>query len=100
MSASYCVHRSGVTRYGLGEGPTVAPGAEDVGRAQIVSQLAPAFNLGGLFSQADAGAFSNGTEVEMQEEAIAEGLYVLLIKPYLSFKVNQKLPEPLWNPTT
>lgn len=50
-------------RFGLEQG-AVAPGAEDVGSAQIVSQLGPAFNLGDLFSQADAGAF----EVEMQDE--------------------------------
>ncbi|THH09505.1 hypothetical protein EW145_g1975 [Phellinidium pouzarii] len=45
-------------KYGLGDGGAgVAPGAENVGSAQIVTEMAPAFDIGGLFSQADAGAF-------------------------------------------
>lgn len=44
-------------RYGL-EG-NVAPGAENVGHAEIVTQFAPAFDLGGLFGQADQGAFED-----------------------------------------
>ncbi|KAH9938822.1 P-loop containing nucleoside triphosphate hydrolase protein [Epithele typhae] len=38
-------------------GAQVAPGAETVGQAQIVTELAPAFTLAGLFGAADAGAF-------------------------------------------
>ena len=50
-------------RYGL-EG-NVAPGAENVGQAQIVTEFAPAFDLGGLFGQADEGAFK---DADMQDE--------------------------------
>jgi nuclear GTP-binding protein len=35
----------------------VAPGAENVGQAQIVSQFSQPFTLEGLFGAADAGAF-------------------------------------------
>ncbi|EJD00552.1 uncharacterized protein FOMMEDRAFT_159288 [Fomitiporia mediterranea MF3/22] len=53
----------------VGEGGVVAPGAEDVGSAKIVNEMAPAFDLGGLFSQADAGAF----DCEMQDEEVHGG---------------------------
>ncbi|TDL23440.1 hypothetical protein BD410DRAFT_787277 [Rickenella mellea] len=51
-------------KYGLGT--NIAPGAEDVGQAQIVTQLGPAFDLGGLFNQADAGAFGT-IDAEMMD---------------------------------
>ncbi|KAH8113135.1 P-loop containing nucleoside triphosphate hydrolase protein [Phellopilus nigrolimitatus] len=55
-------------KYGLGQGgPSIAPGAEDVGSAAIVTEMAPVFDLGGLFSQADAGAFEKGDDFEMQD---------------------------------
>ena len=58
-------------RYGLGS--TIAPGAENVGSAQIVTEFAPAFDLGSLFSQADAGAFAGGSaDCEMQENEDAQ----------------------------
>ena len=41
-------------------GAQVAPGAETVGQAQIVTEFAPAFTLDGLFGAADAGAFGSG----------------------------------------
>jgi nuclear GTP-binding protein len=48
----------------------VAPGAENVGQAQILSTLGPAFNLGDLFGAADAGAFGgeNGDAMEADVE--------------------------------
>ncbi|PPR03572.1 hypothetical protein CVT24_007611 [Panaeolus cyanescens] len=39
------------------DGPMVAPGAENVGQAQIVTEFAKPFELEGLFGAADAGAF-------------------------------------------
>ena len=63
-------------KYGLvgdkmeGEAEVIVPGAEDVGQAKIVSGFAPAFDLGGLFSQADAGAFEGegaSADCEMQD---------------------------------
>lgn len=44
----------------------VAPGAENVGQAQILTQFAPAFEMGDLFKGADAGAF--GDEAMAVEE--------------------------------
>ncbi|TFK51385.1 P-loop containing nucleoside triphosphate hydrolase protein [Heliocybe sulcata] len=46
------------------EAGVVAPGAEEVGQAKIVTQFAPAFNIEGLFGQADKGAFE---DAEMQD---------------------------------
>lgn len=49
----------------------VAPGAEQVGQAQILSTLSKPFALDGLFNAADAGAFGNGggnDEVMMDDE--------------------------------
>jgi len=38
--------------------PTIAPGAENVGQAQILTAFSKPFELEGLFGAADAGAFS------------------------------------------
>lgn len=51
------------------DGQTIAPGAENVGQAQILASFSKPFELEGLFTAADAGAFGNGTpEIEMNEE--------------------------------
>ncbi|KAF9530700.1 hypothetical protein CPB83DRAFT_850142 [Crepidotus variabilis] len=39
-------------------GPTIAPGAENVGQAQILSSFSKPFELEGIFGAADAGAFA------------------------------------------
>ncbi|KAG9311822.1 P-loop containing nucleoside triphosphate hydrolase protein [Chiua virens] len=41
-----------------GGGAVIAPGAENVGHAQIVTELSKPFELEGLFGAADAGAFA------------------------------------------
>ncbi|KAL5512417.1 hypothetical protein ACEPAG_3409 [Sanghuangporus baumii] len=86
-------------KYGLGEagsgGEVIAPGAEDVGYMQIVKDFAPAFDLGGLFSQADAGAF----DYEMQDdEAQREDGVVEMESDDLAPKIPRKRsrsPSPL-----
>ncbi|OCB89599.1 hypothetical protein A7U60_g3197 [Sanghuangporus baumii] len=85
-------------KYGLGEGgeaAVIAPGAEDVGDMQIVKDFAPAFDLGGLFSQADAGAF----DYEMQDdEAQREDGVVEMESDDLAPKIPRKRsrsPSPL-----
>ena len=50
------------------EGAQVAPGAENVGQAQIVSEFAPTFTLAGWFGAADEGAFGESVDEEMQSE--------------------------------
>jgi len=45
-------------------GSTIAPGAESVGQAQIVSEFSKPFELEGLFGAADAGAFSGRVEMD------------------------------------
>ena len=64
------ISSSSAVKYGLdisppnqGQGTAIVPGAEDVGQAKIVTELAPAFDIGGLFNQADSGAF----DCEMQD---------------------------------
>ena len=69
-----------IYRYNLNvnsTGPIIAPGAENVGETQIVTSFAPAFDLGGLFNQADKGAFGDydmdgGVGEETQEEYMDE----------------------------
>lgn len=52
----------------------IAPGAENVGQAQILTTLSQPFSLEGLFNTADAGAFGGrggggaGPDVEMDED--------------------------------
>ncbi|KAL0947929.1 hypothetical protein HGRIS_010560 [Hohenbuehelia grisea] len=48
----------------------IAPGAENVGQAQILTSLSKPFTLEGLFGAADAGAFGGegGTDVNMADE--------------------------------
>ena len=53
-----------------GEEAVVAPGAENVGQAQIVTEFSKPFELEGLFGAADAGAFGGRTndDVPMADE--------------------------------
>ncbi|KAG6892210.1 hypothetical protein C0992_001466, partial [Termitomyces sp. T32_za158] len=44
--------------------PVIAPGAENVGQAQIVSSFSKPFELMGLFGAADAGAFSENVPMD------------------------------------
>jgi nuclear GTP-binding protein len=49
--------------------PSIAPGAESVGQAQILNAYSKPFELEGLFGAADAGAFGNGADdVAMADE--------------------------------
>ena len=52
--------------------PVIAPGAEQVGHAQIVTEYAKPFELAGLFGAADAGAF--GGDVPMDGEGETEDM--------------------------
>ena len=55
-------------------GEQVAPGAEAVGQAQILTEFSKPFQLEGLFGQADAGAFGGaggageGADAEMEDD--------------------------------
>ncbi|KAJ6499366.1 P-loop containing nucleoside triphosphate hydrolase protein [Mycena sanguinolenta] len=52
------VHFSSIpSTVGSGAAATIAPGAEQVGQAQILSVFSAPFSLPGLFESADAGAF-------------------------------------------
>ncbi|KAJ3789123.1 hypothetical protein GGU10DRAFT_425823 [Lentinula aff. detonsa] len=56
------------------QGQIIAPGAENVGHAQILSSLSEPFQLEGLFGAADAGAFGEETgDVKMDIEGGDEG---------------------------
>ena len=47
----------------------VAPGAENVGQARILTQFAPAFEMGDLFKGADAGAVGD-EEMAVEDDAM------------------------------
>ncbi|KAF5319401.1 hypothetical protein D9619_008554 [Psilocybe cf. subviscida] len=49
--------------------PTIAPGAENVGQAQILTELSKPFTLDGLFGAADAGAFG-GQFASMEDDGM------------------------------
>ncbi|KAG5634932.1 hypothetical protein H0H81_000298 [Sphagnurus paluster] len=54
--------------------PVIAPGAENVGQAQILSSFSKPFELEGLFGAADAGAFGGGTgDVAMDADVDEDG---------------------------
>ena len=44
--------------------PIIAPGAENIGQAQILSEYSKPFYLEGLFGDADAGAFAGRKDDE------------------------------------
>lgn len=59
-------------------GPTIAPGAEQVGQAQILGSFSKPFELEGIFGAADAGAFADGEggndiPMGMDDEDAAQG---------------------------
>ena len=51
-----------------GGSTTVAPGAENVGHAQIVSGFSQPFTLEVLFGAADSGAFEERADVQMNAD--------------------------------
>lgn len=54
--------------YGASGIPIIAPGAENVGHAQILNSFSKPFVLDGLFGAADAGAFGGNGDVIMADE--------------------------------
>ncbi|KAL6310264.1 P-loop containing nucleoside triphosphate hydrolase protein [Sparassis latifolia] len=77
FSAPPTIHPSSLPSMVVDDGQrTVAPGAENVGQAQIVSQFSKPFTLEGLFGAADAGAFGGTPGPEAmdleQEEFVDE----------------------------
>ncbi|RPD68714.1 P-loop containing nucleoside triphosphate hydrolase protein [Lentinus tigrinus ALCF2SS1-7] len=52
----------------------VAPGAETVGQAQIVTEFAKPFTLDGLFGAADAGAFADAEMADAEDTEAAESM--------------------------
>ncbi|KIY44465.1 P-loop containing nucleoside triphosphate hydrolase protein, partial [Fistulina hepatica ATCC 64428] len=48
--------------------PQIAPGAENVGSVQIVSQFSKPFTLNGLFGSADAGAFGGDNSMDTRND--------------------------------
>ena len=53
--------------------PQIAPGAENVGQAQILTGFSKPFELEGLFSAADAGAFTEGGDMQVDGGGDADG---------------------------
>ncbi|KAI0746018.1 P-loop containing nucleoside triphosphate hydrolase protein [Earliella scabrosa] len=68
------IHPSLIPSTVPGNSSQVAPGAETVGQAQIVSEFSKPFTLDGLFGAADAGAFGGEPgDAEMAEAEAEEG---------------------------
>ena len=60
----------------------IAPGAENVGQARIVTELGKAFAVEGLFGMADQGAFGGGSThdgEDMAMEAVGQGMDTMMI---------------------
>ena len=62
MTPTYTVPSSG--NVNVNATPIIAPGAENVGQAQILSEYSKPFHLEGLFGDADAGAFGGRKDDE------------------------------------
>ncbi|KAJ7072387.1 P-loop containing nucleoside triphosphate hydrolase protein [Mycena amicta] len=61
------IHPSSIpSTVGSGATEMIAPGAEQVGQAQILNEFSAPFSLPGLFENADAGAF--GQDVDMDDD--------------------------------
>lgn len=60
------------TNPGSSTAPVIAPGAESIGQAQILSSFSKPFELEGFFGAADAGAFGAATG-DVQMDADEEG---------------------------
>ena len=62
----------------------IAPGAENVGQARIVTELGKAFAVEGLFGMADQGAFGGGSThdggEDMAMEAVGQGMDTMMIE--------------------
>ena len=54
----------------------VVKGAEDVGSMSVVKEMAPAFDLGGLFEKADAGAFEDCEMVDGDVGEEGDGMQI------------------------
>ncbi|KAH9896090.1 P-loop containing nucleoside triphosphate hydrolase protein [Cubamyces lactineus] len=67
------VHPSLVPSTVPGSSNQIAPGAENVGQAQIVSEFAKPFTLDGLFGAADAGAFGGDAPADAEMAIEADG---------------------------
>lgn len=65
------VHPSLIPSTVAGTEAQIAPGAETVGQAQILTEFSKPFELQGFFGAADAGAFGGdaGAEAMMAEES-------------------------------
>lgn len=51
----------------------IAPGAEHVGQAKILSEFSKPFELEGLFGAADAGAFGSGSGMDVDMGGVEGG---------------------------
>ncbi|PFH53640.1 hypothetical protein AMATHDRAFT_1276 [Amanita thiersii Skay4041] len=72
LRATNCPPFSGAIFKSTGTTTHVAPGAENVGQAQILSEFSKPFTLEGLFGAADAGAF-NDRPADVQMDADGDG---------------------------
>lgn len=72
---------------------TVAPGAETVGQAQIVSEFSTAFTLDGLFGAADAGAFGGSVDQDAMELEEPEQVVDLMDQDGIAMESDDLAPQ-------
>ncbi|KIJ67353.1 hypothetical protein HYDPIDRAFT_173921 [Hydnomerulius pinastri MD-312] len=75
-----------------GGGGVIAPGAESVGQAQILTQFSKPFELAGLFGAADAGAFGDAPvqEVAMEDDSGPAEESEMMVAEDMAARIPQK----------
>ncbi|KAF8210166.1 P-loop containing nucleoside triphosphate hydrolase protein [Mycena galopus ATCC 62051] len=84
---------------GSGAAATIAPGAEQVGQAQILNTLSAPFSLPGLFDSADAGAFGPGAgDVAMDADEDGDVFVDAMDEDEFAMQADENPPLPPANP--
>ncbi|KAJ7925235.1 P-loop containing nucleoside triphosphate hydrolase protein [Mycena leptocephala] len=91
------IHPSSIpSTVGSGPGVTIAPGAEQVGQAQILSAFSEAFSLPGLFGDADAGAFGPGAgDVAMDADEDGDVFVDAMDEDGFAMQADAPAPPPV-----
>ncbi|KAJ6609850.1 P-loop containing nucleoside triphosphate hydrolase protein [Mycena sp. CBHHK59/15] len=84
---------------GSGAAATIAPGAEQVGQAQILSEFSQPFSLPGLFGDADAGAFApTAGDVPMDADEDGDVFLDAMNEDEFAMGADDSPPLPSMNP--
>ncbi|KAF9232232.1 P-loop containing nucleoside triphosphate hydrolase protein [Melanogaster broomeanus] len=86
------IHPSSIPSTVPNTGGSVAPGAETVGQAQILTEFSKPFELAGLFGAADAGAFGDASvqEVTMEDDSTTGQEPEMMVAEDMPARIPQK----------